>query len=636
MRFLLILLAVFSAGLGAQATVTTGAVTFQNANQLSDWYFEIDFGPNPQNVVLTAGLEATTSAGIEVEIWMIDKITVSASATQARDHRMLISLPSAASASSIIWGAGAPDGFPSGPFSMSGVHRFQFTMAPANAGGVFPVNLTATFETNAGSVIPPSGTTAPGSSGVTIHAWSQTSGATPGMTPGTSLVGSSDCYQRNQSGTAWGLVRFGDAGDEPCFFIDVDHAVGPGPVSLRVYAQTSSGSGAATAELYNLAKGWETPIISLTADTALPGSANSSFATNHGDQSGALTRYRLVFKGQNLTVSPGTFADFRYEICFGRQANVLDVVREPEQAPAPMSISPGTTQLTTTTTLTASGGSAPANYIWALVAPVPTGLSLSSASGTSVDLQVDVSAPPDFTVQVRCSNGLTGERVVRTYGPVQVAWPPSLPGGTVGLAWPGRTFEAAGGEGPYSWSATGLPPGLSLDAVSGRLTGTPTSAGSFANVEVFVTDDNSVTASRIFQVQIGAAPPLAVANVALPDGTRGTPYNARVYAAGGVAPYDWSISVGNLPPGLTLGVSGAITGTPSAAGSFTFTVQLEDAEASVAQRVFTITVAAPRTGSGGSGGSGCAGARSSNLPALLLILPAAGIIRSRRLRSARG
>ncbi|GGA76494.1 hypothetical protein GCM10011507_29860 [Edaphobacter acidisoli] len=71
---------------------------------------------------------------------------------------------------------------------------------------------------------------------------------------------------------------------------------------------------------------------------------------------------------------------------------------------------------------------------------------------------------------------------------------------------------------------------------------------------------------------------LTIATASLTPGTVGTLYSADLSAAGGTMPYAWSIASGALPAGLTLDRStGAISGTPSASGTFNFSVQVKDA-----------------------------------------------------------
>ena len=76
----------------------------------------------------------------------------------------------------------------------------------------------------------------------------------------------------------------------------------------------------------------------------------------------------------------------------------------------------------------------------------------------------------------------------------------------------------------------------------------------------------------------GAAPRLALApSCCLPDGEAGVPSEIRFQASGGIPPYSYSVAHGTLPPGLTLGADGLLTGTPSAPGSYDFTIRAADA-----------------------------------------------------------
>src|SRR6185295_19460891 len=66
-------------------------------------------------------------------------------------------------------------------------------------------------------------------------------------------------------------------------------------------------------------------------------------------------------------------------------------------------------------------------------------------------------------------------------------------------------------------------------------------------------------------------------------------------ASGGTAPYTWSVTAGALPGGLQLSAGGSISGTPTATGSFNFTVQVADSAAVKATKQFSITIVAGLT-----------------------------------------
>jgi autotransporter-associated beta strand protein len=77
----------------------------------------------------------------------------------------------------------------------------------------------------------------------------------------------------------------------------------------------------------------------------------------------------------------------------------------------------------------------------------------------------------------------------------------------------------------------------------------------------------------------------------LPAAERGSVYNFQFIASGGVQPREWAVVAGALPAGLQLTSSGLLTGTPSVAGSFAFTVQVTDAAGLTASRAVVLAVA---------------------------------------------
>ncbi len=169
----------------------------------------------------------------------------------------------------------------------------------------------------------------------------------------------------------------------------------------------------------------------------------------------------------------------------------------------------------------------------------------------------------------------------------------NLPSGVVNTAY-SATLTASGGSGTYTWSITdgNLPAGLTLSP-SGSISGTPTTADT-SSVTIKATDANSKTATMTYSVTIsaqGAAPALSVATSSLPDGIAGANYAASLSATGGAGAYNWSVISGALPSGLSLSPSGSISGTPSASGNYSFTVQVNDGGSSTASRTLSIYIA---------------------------------------------
>jgi hypothetical protein len=120
-------------------------------------------------------------------------------------------------------------------------------------------------------------------------------------------------------------------------------------------------------------------------------------------------------------------------------------------------------------------------------------------------------------------------------------------------------------------------------------------AQAIARCEVLHTDDGDA-ARAVYPVPAGGGGPLSITTASpLPNGTVGTAYSQTLLATGGTTPYTWSlVSVAgqSLPPGVTLSASGTLSGNPTTAGTYNFTVQVRDSAPSPAtvQKAFAITV----------------------------------------------
>lgn len=86
--------------------------------------------------------------------------------------------------------------------------------------------------------------------------------------------------------------------------------------------------------------------------------------------------------------------------------------------------------------------------------------------------------------------------------------------------------------------------------------------------------------------------PVSVTTATLAAGTAGNGYDASLLATGGSTPYVWEISAGALPPGLALSQAGRITGTPTTAGTYSFTARVTDVNGGQATQALSITIAA--------------------------------------------
>jgi hypothetical protein len=123
-------------------------------------------------------------------------------------------------------------------------------------------------------------------------------------------------------------------------------------------------------------------------------------------------------------------------------------------------------------------------------------------------------------------------------------------------------------------------------------TGANTSGRALARDGAVTLDTNNVNTCGVL-----ACPIITVNPATLPNGTVGTSYNQSVSASGGTIPITFSVSSGALPTNLILNsATGAITGTPTTAGTFTFTITATDAAGCTGSRLYTITIASPGPG----------------------------------------
>ena len=139
-----------------------------------------------------------------------------------------------------------------------------------------------------------------------------------------------------------------------------------------------------------------------------------------------------------------------------------------------------------------------------------------------------------------------------------------------------------------------LPPGTKLfdfAGSTGLVNGVPTTAGSFT-FTVRVKDETRATDTETFTIQILPPEAPTITTAALSSGTVGAFYCCgNLFASGGVQPYTWSVVAGALPPGLELPRrANTISGTPTTAGTFTFTVRVTDDLGAFSDKALSITI----------------------------------------------
>ncbi|HLJ47001.1 MAG TPA: putative Ig domain-containing protein [Bryobacteraceae bacterium] len=297
-----------------------------------------------------------------------------------------------------------------------------------------------------------------------------------------------------------------------------------------------------------------------------------------------------ILAGFSQSAFNNTFTAQEGEPQFGQVSKSLQmIIRAQCLTVATPSLPSGDIGVPYNTPITAIGGAGPPYTIGFATAGAPPGLTLTNGSLTGTPTQTGTFT---FTVNATDSDQTLASRTYQvTISPGLSITVPNLPAGTVNVAYPGAQFTASGGTSPYSWSvASGsLPPGLSINPQTGLVGGTPTTAGTFPfTIGVHDSVGGSATTSSL---SIVVAAPLTITTTSLPAGTVNVAYpSTTLTATGGTQPYNWTVTQGSLPPGLNLASSGAITGTPTTAGTFPFTVTVTDSKQASTQAPLQIVV----------------------------------------------
>ena len=248
-----------------------------------------------------------------------------------------------------------------------------------------------------------------------------------------------------------------------------------------------------------------------------------------------------------------------------------------------------------------SGGTLP--YLWSVTPALPSGLSFNTQSGAITGTPgtvgtsshtftlADSSIPPQI-VEISLSLTIKPPLSITTT---------SLPAGNIGAVYD-QPVQTVGGFGPLTFNivvpGTGtLPPGFNLNATTGAISGTATATGSFP-FTVRVADTSGQQDTKAFSIRIDPSSPPSITTSSLPGGTVSLPYNQQVQAAAGIGTLTWSIPVGTLPPGLTIGplLTGpnvTISGTPTSQGTFNFTLRVTDTLGQFFNRALSITITLP-------------------------------------------
>lgn len=195
-----------------------------------------------------------------------------------------------------------------------------------------------------------------------------------------------------------------------------------------------------------------------------------------------------------------------------------------------------------------------------------------------------------FRVRARTLDGefVTQGFLFRVLGP-HIATT-NLPNGFEGTPYSARP-SAASDSPPLVWSIRRgpLPTGFSLSE-DGRILATPSTTGQFPFTLRAIDSAGGVHDREITLLIEGRLQPILISNESFPGATTGVLYRQTLNISGGRAPYTVRV-LGALPPGLSISGAERIEGTPTAPGSYTFSLQVADIAGSTAIKTFTLVVA---------------------------------------------
>jgi len=271
-------------------------------------------------------------------------------------------------------------------------------------------------------------------------------------------------------------------------------------------------------------------------------------------------------------------------------------------------------------------GTAGATITFTLTAgSLPPGLTMAATSGTSTVITGNPTKAGTFNFTIKATDGgltatLAYQITVTVQGPPDqllcnaangsylISGDCVLPDAVAGQPYQGLLPTSHDAGGTLSVVAGALPAGLSLSSSFGpsgaTISGTASQPGTGSTFTVQGTGDQGQPLYQIYQLTVDQDLPLAITLPAvgstLSPGMVGGAYAQNFFLSGGAGPYTWAVTAGQLPPGLTLQTTAGprdadnqLAGTPTTAGTFTFTMRLSDFDGQQATQQFSLTIDPP-------------------------------------------
>jgi large repetitive protein len=269
-------------------------------------------------------------------------------------------------------------------------------------------------------------------------------------------------------------------------------------------------------------------------------------------------------------------------------------------------------------------GSAGPTVTFALTAgSLPPGLTMAAPSGTGTVITGNPTQAGTFNFTIKATDGgltstLAYQITITVQGPPdQLLCTPGanggflvngvceLPDAVAGLPYQGHLVTSHMAGGTLSIVVGALPTGLSLPVTftgSGGIVGGAPGQPGGSTFTVQGTGDQGQPLYQAYSIAVDQNVPLAINASGGTDlgGTVGQAFAQNFFLSGGAAPYTWSLASGQLPPGLSLrtfsdprDASDELAGTPTTAGTYTFTMRLADYNGQQATQQFTATISPP-------------------------------------------
>ncbi|MBI3759722.1 MAG: putative Ig domain-containing protein, partial [Deltaproteobacteria bacterium] len=235
------------------------------------------------------------------------------------------------------------------------------------------------------------------------------------------------------------------------------------------------------------------------------------------------------------------------------------------------------------------------SYTFALAngTTLPPGLNLLSNAITGTPTQTGTFS---FTITATDANGCSGSRsynlTVNCPAAITLG-PASLPQGAVGASYNQTLLPTPAGMYSYSLTSGALPLGLSLNAASGVISGTPSQSGT-SSFTVTALGFGGCTGQRSFTLTVACSGSITLPAPPLPNATAGVNYSQSL-AATPAGSYSYSLVAGNLPSGLTFNSqTGALTGLTMIPGTYSFEIQAQVSSTGCSVRqAYTLVVVCP-------------------------------------------